>query len=97
MLPRRSQRALPSRHDDGRNPARNEFEELASDMRVMLDRIETCWNGITTVSAQAGCLATLSADIARTPCFDHVDDKATSALEELRSSIGYMFANGRPS
>ena len=97
MLPRRPERARPSRHDDGKSPVSREFEKLAFDMQVMLDRIETCWNGTTTVSTQARCLATLSADIARTSCFEHVDDKGTSALEELRSSIGYVFANGRPS
>lgn len=97
MLPRRSERARPGHHDDGKDPVGNEIEKLASDMRVMLDRIETCWNETTTVSARAGRLATLSADIARTPCFGHATDKNTPELENLRRSIGYVFANGRAS
>jgi hypothetical protein len=67
-----------------------EFEMLAIEMQIMLERIRVCWREGGSSARHTGKLAATSADIARSPGLMSGPDSLEPSLEQLRANIGQV-------
>lgn len=92
MLPYQSNIFLQTRPEQAEKSVKSEFDILALEMQAMLDRIETCWQNTPEISAIAGVLAGLSADVAASVQISTPTSSLVPLIEELRTDIGHVFA-----